>query len=100
MKVKSLITLALLFVLGFSIVHEYVFAFHDEHVSAKEYLLELDVPQDHGDICDIHFEYHQSFLLFANTALPTIQSVILETKVDKESYNFKIQQNFLKPPIA
>lgn len=100
MKVKSLITLALLFVLGFSIVHEYVFALHDEHVSAKEYVLELQAPQDHGDICDIHFEYHQSFLLFASTTLPILEKYTLKIKVDKESYNFKIQQNFLKPPIS
>ena len=56
MKIKSLVTLALLFVLSFSIVHEYVFAsFESNHSSVIEYVAELEVPSEHHDHCDIHF---------------------------------------------
>lgn len=69
MNLKSIVILVLLFMMGFSIVHEYAFAFYDEdHCSAAEYVSELDAPGSHGDICDIHFEYHQAFLLPSQNA--------------------------------
>jgi len=101
MKIKSFITLTLLFVLGFSIIHEYAFTFYDnEHCTVTEYVAELEAPSNHGDICDIHFEYHQAFVLSSNTILPKLQDKTLKIKIDKESYNFQTHLNFLKPPIV
>ena len=68
MKLKSITALVLLLALSFSVVHEYSVVFYDkDHHDAAEYVLELSKPSAHGDICDIHFEYHQSFLLSQNT---------------------------------
>ncbi len=101
MKIKSFVTFALLFVLSFSIVHEYVFAsFESEHSSVSEYIAELEVPSEHNDHCDIHFEYHQSFLLAEDITLPKIEHNSFKIVTDKESYQFQIHTDFLKPPIA
>ena len=107
MKLKSLTTLALLFVLGFSVVHEFVYIAHEnnhcdhsERCSAIEYIHEQNTPSDHGDICDIHFEYHQSYTLSQNTLLADIDYKPKPDTTDKETYNFKTNLKFYKPPIA
>ncbi len=102
MKINSLVTLALLFVLSFSIVHEYVFALHESehHTTVAEYISELEVPPNHNDVHDIHFEYHQAFLLSENTTLSKIEHNSFKMATVKESYHFQIYLNFLKPPIA
>ena len=59
-----MITLALLFTMSFSVVHEYVFAFYDQNpCSVSEYVDEIQVPSAHGDICDLHFGYHVPYIL-------------------------------------
>ncbi|NOR58814.1 MAG: hypothetical protein GQ474_09870 [Sulfurimonas sp.] len=101
MRLKSLTTLALLFVISFSIVHEYVYAaYDDDHCSAMEYVCEFDSPQSHEDLCDIHFEYHQSYLLSQNLVLPDVDFKSGLNKIDKETYNFKTNLEFYKPPIS
>ena len=101
MKPKSLVTFALLFVLGFSIVHEYAFAIvKTDHCTAMEYVAELEAPSDHGDICDTHFEYHQSFVLTSNVTSPKVDNTSSSKTFLTESYNFKTYDNFLKPPIV
>lgn len=50
--------------MSFSVVHEYAFAFYDEdHCSLIEYVDELQAPSSHGDICDLHFVYHVTYIL-------------------------------------
>ena len=101
MKIKSLVTFALLFVLGFSIVHEFAFAnFDNNHCSTTEYIAELDNSQNHGDICDIHFKYHQAYLLSENFIVQNPHTNSLKIKIDKESYTLKTYSTFLKPPIV
>jgi len=107
MKLKSFVTLALLFVLGFSVVHEFVYAAHEhdhcdhnEHSNAIEYVHEQNTPSNHGDICDIHFEYHQSYTLSQNTNLPDIDYKPKPDTIDKETYNFKTHTNLYRPPIV
>lgn len=101
MKLRSLTTLALLFVISFSIIHEYVYAaYNDDHCSAIEYISEFDSPQSHEDLCDIHFEYHQSILLSKNLVLPDIDFKPTTNKIVKETYNFKTHLEFYKPPIS
>ena len=101
MKIKSLITLSLLFVLSFSIVHEYVFNVYDnEHSSTLEYIQELETPSNHGDICDIHYEYHQAYIFTQNSIYLDIvdkkQNLILE----KNLYDFSTSLTLVRPPIA
>jgi len=101
MKRQSITTLALLFALHFSVVHEYVFAFYDNtHCSVTEYVHELSAPTSHHDLCDIHFEYHQSFLLSQKTTVPEIEYLASTQKTGHESYSFQIHANLFKPPIA
>ncbi|MCK9491012.1 MAG: hypothetical protein M0Q24_02895 [Sulfurimonas sp.] len=98
---KKLITLSLLFVIGFSILHEYVYvALEDDHCTVVEYISEFDTPQPHGDLCSIHFEYHQSYLLSKKVMLQNIDYKVTANKTDKEIYNFKTHLEFYKPPIA
>ena len=101
MKLKSLVTLSLLVVFGFSTLHEFAFAyFDDDHCTTTEYIAELDAPQNHGDICDIHFEYHQAYLLPENIIAQNPHTNTLKVQINKESYNFKVHSYFLKPPIV
>ena len=101
MKTKSLITLSLLFALGFSMVHEYVFAaYHGEHGDIVEYVNEFEAPSSHGDLCDTHFEYHQAFLLPQNTILPQNSNLSSNTPLNKETYQFQANLDFFKPPIS
>lgn len=101
MKTKSIATLALLFVMSFSLVHEFAFAyFDDDHCSASEYILEIEAPTDHGDICDTHYEYHTAYVLpQVDTEFNPMQ--ISYNKISKsDSYFFKIYSKIIKPPIA
>jgi len=101
MKRKSFITFALLFVLGFSVIHEYAFTlFDDDHCTASEFVAELDAPQDHGDICDIHFEYHQAFLLSPNFELTCVHFDPSVNEINHETYTKITPQDFSKPPIT
>ena len=101
MKLKSLVTLSLLFVFGFSSLHEFAFAnFDNDYCTTTKYVTELDSPQNHGDICDIHFEYHQAYLLPENIIAQNQHTNTSKDQIKKESYNFKVNYCFLKPPIV
>ncbi len=75
-------------------------AHDDEHCSAVEYISEFDTPSSHDDLCDIHFEYHQSYLLSQNLVLPDVNFKSTTNKIHKETYNFKTNLEFYKPPIS
>ena len=101
MKIKSFVTLSLLFALSFSIVHEYVFAFYDtHHCNVGEFVSELDSSGDHGDICDIHFEYHHVFVLPQEHIFVQETQSFLKPVIYKESYKFLANLDFMKPPIS
>ena len=101
MKRKSLVTLVLLFVMSFSILHEFTFAMIDEdHCSVVEYAHEIAGPVHKGDICDIHFEYHLAYILPQKQELA--QNINIDSKpiILKESYTFTPNLDFIKPPIV
>jgi len=107
MKIKSLITFSLLFALGFSMVHEFAFAFYDdEHCNTTEYVQEFQGPNlhessdSHDDICEIHFEYHQACLLFQNSVLLQNHNLRSNTLPIKETYQFLVNLDSIKPPIS
>lgn len=98
---RMLISLALLFSFAFSTVHEYVFVVYDnDHCDAMEYVHELNAPSEHGDICDIHFEYHQAYILTPSVILTAYN--FIDTKPDfyKDTYNYHSKVKFTKPPIS
>jgi hypothetical protein len=111
MKIKSFVTFSLLLAISFSIVHEYAFAFYDEHCNVTAYVEELQgsavcttvtgescICDD--DMCDIHFEYHQAFLLLSESALFQVYNLRSDIILTKESYQFQTHLKFIKPPIA
>ena len=101
MRRKQFITFSLLFVIAFSIFHEYTFAFIDEdHCSATEYVHEMVEPVDKGDICDIHFEYHIAYILPTNNTFIQVYDITSKPIIDQESYNFVANLDFIKPPIT
>lgn len=111
MKIKSFITFFLLLAISFSIVHEYAFAFYDEHSNVTAYVEELQgsaactaVSSElcicDNDMCDIHFEYHQAFLLLSESALLQVYTLRSDIILTKESYQFQTYLKFIKPPIA
>jgi len=96
---RIFITLALLFSFAFSTVHEFAFAYYDtQHCSVSEYVQEINAPSSHGDICDIHFEYHQASLLPQNSIdLPRL-TLTERPLVLKEYYYFLSPIDHFKPP--
>jgi len=101
MKPKSIITFSILFALSFSIMHEFAFAEFDENLcSVSEFVSELEAPSNCGDICDIHYEYHQAYMFPQKTV--SIQSVdkISELILKSESYNFLINLDLIIPPTT
>jgi len=100
MKIKSIVILLLLTALSFSVMHEYVFTFYDtqHHHTANEYTDEISQPTSHGDMCDIHFEYHQPTLLSQETTLPKVQKIASTNMIRKEAYKFILEMDFFKPP--
>jgi len=101
MKLKNIITFSILIALSFSIVHEFAFAAFDENqCSVSEFISELDAPTGVDDICDIHYEYHQAFM-YSNMdiSIPEIDK-ISELQIKKETYNQKITQDLVIPPLV
>lgn len=101
MKKRSIVSLALLFVMSFSLVHEFAFAYLDDgHCSTSEYIAEIEAPTDHGDICDTHYEYHTAYVL------PQIDTEFHPMQISynqisrNDSYIFKTYSKIIKPPIA
>lgn len=101
MKTKSIATLALLFVMSFSVVHEFAFAYFDDgHCSASEYISEIEAPTDHGDICDTHYEYHTAYVLPQVYAEFNPVQIRYNRISQSDSYLFKTYSKTIKPPIA
>jgi len=101
MKFKSIITFSILFVLSLSIVHEFTFTMLDENqCSVSDFVTELEKPIECGDICDIHFKYHQVYILsYQNTLVAKIDK-ISELLLKKEIYKQKTIQDLVIPPLV
>ena len=101
MKIKSIVSLLLLFVISFSLVHEFAFAYlDDEHCSTSEYIAELERPTECGDICDVHYEYHAAYIL-PNTDLQFITTQINDNQItENDTYLFQTYSKTIKPPIV
>ena len=102
MKKNKLISLALLFVLSFSIVHEFAFMYLDnDHCTTTEYVSELDTPSEHGDVCDVHYKFHQSIFFPSQIiVLPKIELQHSKLVLFDESYYFYNPHQLNKPPIS
>lgn len=87
--------------MSFSLVHEYIFAHYDsEHCSVSEYISEQEMPSNHSNICDIHYEYHHLYIAPQDDAFAYALSEKKFRAYKKESYPFQTNMDFFKPPIA
>jgi hypothetical protein len=102
MKLKNIVILSLIVSISFSIMHAY--ALNDintnEHCTIEQYITEIQTPVNHGDICDIHFELHQTFLPLEKLCLNYIKHNLEKNIIKKEFYTFFNNKEFLKPPIV
>ena len=72
----------------------------EKQCSVSEFVNELDAPTGVDDICDIHYEYHQAYMLNAsNISIQPIDKTS-ELKLHKESYKFLANLDLIIPPIA
>jgi len=102
MKNKRVLTLLLLFVMSFQVVHAFAIDMLDTHeCEVSEYVVEftqavhVDEP---NDICNIHSEFHISFLVPTKLELSqtdTLQELPFSNLV---SYDYDATQTFLIPP--
>ncbi len=100
MIIKNSVIFILLFVLSFSIVHAYVFTFfEDGHSTVSEYVSGLERPPNHGDICDIHFEYHKSYLLSDTLKIVVIEEHKSLNFLQERMYSFQTNRELFRPPI-
>lgn len=65
-----------------------------------EYVKEFNKPTNSGDICDIHSEYHQSYILPQYDLLSQIGTTSFFTIPKDDTYYFKNYLKSIKPPIA
>lgn len=82
-------------------MHEFIFAAFDENkCNIKEFVNEMNAPVNTGDICDIHYEYHQTFTLRDPEIVLLEIDKVLEVFITKESYKQKITQDLIIPPVV
>lgn len=101
MRANKVVTFVLLFVMSFSLIHEYFFINNDnDHCSIMQYINEQETPTNHYDICDIHYQYHHLYTAPENSILTYLLSENFFRTYKKESYHFQTNIEFFKPPIA
>ena len=102
MKFKKLITMTLFLALTFSITHDFTFTLLDgDHCTTSEYVSEIETPSEHGDVCDVHYKFHQaSFFPSQAIKLPKIELEYAELALVDESYYFNNPLELFKPPRA
>lgn len=101
MKLKNIITFSILLALSFSALHEFAFAdFEEEHCSISEYISEFEAPNDCGDICDIHYEYHEASMFPPKKFYMQNVDKISKSIMLKENYDFWVNLNLVIPPIS
>ena len=102
MKNKKLLTLLLLVVMSFQVVHAYAFDILDTHAcSVDEYVVEFSQPvnfDDPNDICNIHSEFHISFLIPEHIELAQTLFISQKPYALLKSYDYDAPQTFLIPP--
>ena len=103
MKKKNLLSLLLLFTMGFQVVHAYAIDMLDTHeCEVNEYVVEFSQPISDdisGDICNIHFSFHIAFLVPEPILFPLNIDSPESPQAFIKSYDYDAQKTFLIPPI-
>ena len=101
MKAKKTILGLLLLAFSVSIVHEYIFTILDrDKCSVVEYVHEHDKPSQKGNICDIHYEYHHSFIVPQQKLVFKLPHISFKPSFLPKGYISQILFDHFKPPKA
>ena len=104
MKKRKLVSILLLLLMSFSMLHAFIISFLDEHHhDVTEYIQEFYQLSSHdemGDVCDIHHEFHMVYLLPELTLLQAQVLLGSSLVIHPLSYQFQTVNDFLKPPIS
>ena len=100
---QKLISVIVLFMMSFSVLHAYVIdAVDEDHCSISEYVQELDQCSEHeisADICDIHHAFHTPFVLLETTTDSKKILVFTPLVFQVKTYNFQLNNTPIRPPI-
>ena len=101
MKAKKLVLSLLLLAFSISIVHEYIFTILDrDKCSVVEYIHEHEAPIKKGDTCDIHYEYHHSFIVPQQKLAFKLPRISFKPNFLSKRYTSQILFEHFKPPKA
>lgn len=106
MKIKSLVILALLFIMSTSLFSEHVFTLYEaDSCTSTEHHHELEDSAHHNEMhdeihCEIHCEYHHSYVLPQQNILTSLNTSSYLPINKKDSYIFNTNLEFFKPPIV
>ena len=96
-------TFLLLLAMSFQVLHAFVIDALDTHSCAvSEYVTEFSqsINDDfHGDICNIHSEFHNPFLLPQEIKISNKINISEEPFTTFSSYEFPPYDTTVKPPI-
>lgn len=102
MKNKNILTLVLLFVMSFQVVHAFAIDMLDTHqCQVSEYVDEFSPSGEHeydGDVCSIHAGFHHSFLIPQNLELIQRHRLQEQPYSHLTSYEYDATKTFLIPP--
>ena len=65
-----------------------------------EYIDDLESSNNHDNMCDVHFKFHQPFVLTESFIFIKKDYSSTLVSFTKKSYNFNLSPHFLKPPIV
>ncbi len=103
MKKKNLLSLLVLFMMSFQVVHAYAIDMLDTHkCEVNEYVVEFSQPISDdlsGDICNLHSSFHIPFLLPQAILFPINTDSPESPQSFIKSYDYDAPKTFLIPPI-
>ncbi|MDD5160750.1 MAG: hypothetical protein PHI47_11900 [Sulfuricurvum sp.] len=101
MKKRNFWTILLLLSFSFSIVNDFVIEANEkDHCSIQQYVQEFSQPTHCGDLCDIRYMFHISFILPAQTQLVEFESHTFASIYNSEYYISHNPPSNFRPPIA
>lgn len=71
-----------------------------DHCTVQEYVQEFSQPTHCGDLCDIRYMFHVSFILPAQTQLVEFESHTFALIYNSENYISHNHPSNFRPPIA
>lgn len=101
MKKRNFWTILLLISISFSIVNSFVIEANEkDHCTIQEYVQEFSQPTHCGDLCDIRYMFHISFILPASTPIIKFDHHVTSPYFEKQFSSNEYVPFAFRPPIA